>query len=267
MHSLLQKAACAEDVEYDLHPRLNQDHCLPFPPAPTEEIHKSLFKSKNSTPGCDEITTPVIKKAWPILGPAITTLFQCCLQTGWHPTPFRSATLVAIPKPGKRDQSNPRAYRLIALLSALGKGLERLIARCMSWIAIKHKVLHPQQFGALPLCSSTDLTAAVVHDIELAWSQGRKASMLTLDVQVAFDAVLPGQLIQRLHDQSWPIEVIRWVASFTQNRSANLRMGDHTSQVYNTPAGVPQGSPVSPILFMLFTEPVFKLGSPQLQRG
>ena len=68
----------------------------------------------------------------------------------------------------------------------------------MAWIAIKHKVLHSQQFGALPLCSATDLTAALVHDVEEAWAWGLKASMLTLDVQGAFDAVLPGCLVGRL---------------------------------------------------------------------
>ena len=86
----------------------------------------------------------------------------------------------------------PRAYRLIALLSVLGKGLERLIARRMAWIAIKHKVLHRQQFGALPLHSATDLAAALIHDFKEAWSWGLKASMLTLDVQGAFDAILRG---------------------------------------------------------------------------
>ena len=96
------------------------------------------------------------------------------------------------------------------------KGLEHLTARQMTWIAIKHRVLHPQHFGALPLCSATDLTAALVHDVEEAWARGLKASMLTLDVQGAFDAVLPGHLVGWLREQGWPINVIHWVASFTQ---------------------------------------------------
>ncbi|ODM23603.1 hypothetical protein SI65_01192 [Aspergillus cristatus] len=91
-------------------------------------------------------------------------------------------------------------------------------------------VLHPQQFGALPLRSATDLTAALVHDFEEAWARGLKASMLTLDVQGAFDAVLPGRLIGRLRDQGWPINVVHWVASFTQDRTASLRLGNHMSQ-------------------------------------
>ena len=68
----------------------------------------------------------------------------------------------------------------------------------MAWIAIKHRVLHPQHFGALSLCSATDLTAALVHDVEKVWARGLKASMLTLDVQDAFDAVLSECLVGQL---------------------------------------------------------------------
>lgn len=62
---------------------------------------------------------------------------------------LRQATLVAIPKPGKRDRSSPRSYRLLALLSVLGKGLERPLAQKMVWIAIRHKLLHSQQIEAI----------------------------------------------------------------------------------------------------------------------
>jgi len=265
VRALLQKTSCSEDVELNLEP-IN-DPRLPFPAISEKEIYNAVVRPKNSTPGKDGVSTSILRKAWPSLGAAISVLYQGCLEQGWHPTPFRDASLVAIPKPGKRDRSSPRAYRLIALLSVLGKGLERLIARRLAWIAIKFKVLHPQQFGALPLRSATDLAAALVHDVEEAWSRGLKASMLTLDVQGAFDTVLPGRLVGRLRKQGWPTNVVRWVASFTQGRTASLRLGNYTSKTFDVPAGLPQGSPVSPILFMLFIEPIFKQGSMRVRRG
>lgn len=162
--SLLQKAACSEDIEAKI--EHNPTASLPFPLIVTEEVQQAVFRAKSSTPGQDGITTSILKKAWPTLGPHITHLYQQCSEVGWHPTPFRQATLVVLPKAGKRDRSNPRSYRLIALLSVLGKGLERLIARRMAWTAIKKKVLHPQQFSALPCRSATDLATALVHDVE-----------------------------------------------------------------------------------------------------
>ena len=83
----------------------------------------------------------------------------------------------------------------------LGKGLERLIAKRMAWIAIKYKVLASHQFGALPLRSSVDLTTCLTHDVETALVKGQTASVATLDIKGAFDAVLPGRLIRRLREQ------------------------------------------------------------------
>ncbi|ODM21120.1 hypothetical protein SI65_04173 [Aspergillus cristatus] len=255
--TLLQKAACAEDIPINCS---NPEATLPFPNITTGEVYQAIFRAKSSTPGQDEISNDVLKKAWPVIGPHISALYKHCITTEWHPTLFRQAILVALPKPGKKDYSSPRSYRLISLLSTLGKGLERLMARRLAWIAIRHKVLHPQQFGALPCRSATDLAAALVHDIEEAWARGLFASMLTLDIKGAFHAVLQGRLTQRLCSQGWPPTVLRWVSSFTQDRTAAIRLDEHQSPTFTVPAGLPQGSPVSPILFMLYVEPIFKIG-------
>lgn len=175
----------------------------------------AIFKAKSTTPGQDAIPNTILKLAWPIIGDHIVSLYRLCAKAGWHPLPFRKARLVVVPKAGKRDWSNPGSYRLIALLSVLGKGLERVISKRLAWIAIRHKVLHPQQFGALPVRSATDLATALIHDMEESWSRGLKASTLTLDIKGAFDAVLPGHLVQRLREQGWPTPLLRWVASFT----------------------------------------------------
>ncbi|KAI0994941.1 hypothetical protein K3495_g13240 [Podosphaera aphanis] len=122
-------------------------------------------------------------------------------------------------QPNKADLSSPRSYRPIALLCVLGKGLERLIAKRIAWIAVHNKILTTQQFGALPGRSAVGLSTCLTHDVERALIEGRTASMLTFDVKGAFDAVLPGRLARHMREQGWPKPLVNWVASFATNRS------------------------------------------------
>ncbi|KAI0991823.1 hypothetical protein K3495_g16364, partial [Podosphaera aphanis] len=129
----------------------------------------------------------------------------------------------------------------------------------MSWIAIKHKVLARQQFGALPQRSSVDLTTCLTHDVETALAKGLTATLATLDIKGAFDAVLPGRLTKRLREQGWPAQLCNWIASFATNREVCIRLDGQIGNPTEIYCGLPQGSPVSPILFMLYIAPLFKL--------
>ncbi|KAI0995343.1 hypothetical protein K3495_g12840 [Podosphaera aphanis] len=155
--------------------------------------------------------------------------------------------------------TSPRSYRPIALLSVLGKGLERLVAKRMSWVANKYKVLARQHFGVLSIRSSVDLTTSLTHDIETALAKGMTATMATLDIKGAFDSVLPGRLVRRLREQGWPAELCNWVSSFATEREVCLRIDGEIGEPRPITCGLPQGSPVSPILFMLYISPLFKL--------
>ncbi|CCU74408.1 reverse transcriptase [Blumeria hordei DH14] len=167
------------------------------------------------------------------------------------------------------NSGNTVPARLIqsTLISTLGKGLERLIARRLSWIAIRHKKVTSQHFGAVPLRSATDLTTCLVHDIETALNSKLTASLLTLDVKGAFDGVLPGRLVLRLRGQGWPDNLVRWVASFTSNRAAKIRLDGSTGPEFDVSCGLPQGSPVSPILFILYLAPLLHMGSAKRRFG
>jgi hypothetical protein len=92
-------------------------------------------------------------------------------------------------------------------------------------------------------------------------------SLLTLDIKGAFDAVLPGRMVKRLQEQGWPLNLIKWVESFMTSRTGRIRMDSLLGDSFSIPAGLPQGSPVSPILFTLFIQPMFFLGTLQRKRA
>ena len=77
------------------------------------------------------------------------------------------------------------------------------------------------------------------------------ATLVTLDVQGAFDALLPNRLLRRMQLQGWPLATIRIVRSFLTNRRIRVRLEDCTTVFYDAECGTPQGSPLSPVLYML----------------
>ena len=240
---------------------------LPFPNLTTKEVSKAILSAGNTTLGNDQILTAILRLAWPHILATVLDLFQKCLDIDHHPKDFRIVIVAIIAKTNKADMTSPRSYRPIALLSVLGKGLERLVAKRKSWIAIKFKVLFRQQFGAFLLRSSVDLTTCFTHDFETALSKGETATLATLDVKGAFDAVLPGRLVRRLREQGWPAHLCSWATSFLTKREIRIRLDGKFDKPRPISCGVPQGSPVLPILFMLYIAPIFKIEGLQKSFG
>ncbi|EXK77103.1 hypothetical protein FOQG_18176 [Fusarium oxysporum f. sp. raphani 54005] len=165
-----------------------------------------------------------------------------------------------IAKPGRRDLTKPGAWRPISLLSCLGKGLERLIARRLAWADVHNSVLLPKR-------AATDLVTALIHDMEEAFARKKVATLATMDIQGAFDTVMRNRLVLRLREQGWPYHLARWAESFMEDRSARARYQDTITHFAPLQCGLPQGSPVSPILFLLHTGLIYQLGNPQGRFG
>lgn len=223
------------------------------------EIEITIFQAGNISAGPDGIPPLVIKKVWPVYKEEITRLFQGCLEKGYHPAVFKNATLCALPKPGKRPRSLPRSYRLTALLSCLGKALERVVARRLAHLALKYKLFSPLHSGATPRRSTVDAAATLTHDVEKAFQDQEVVTALAFDIKGVFDRVTDGRLIKRLWQQNIPLPIIKLVASFLNDRTAALRLDGETGDQESVKIGVPQGFPVAPIHFMLFTTPLFKI--------
>ncbi|KAL5612963.1 uncharacterized protein BROUX77_003119 [Berkeleyomyces rouxiae] len=224
-------------------------------PASTGDLHFDDYSSVSPRiidfpPAAFEREQAPEWRAW------LMKLFDLCLATGYHPTPFREAQVVPIPKPHKEDLTSPANWRPISLLPTIGKGIESLVARRLSNSALIHRLTSSQLCGGLPGRSATDLVESLVHRIEHGLQNGEVSSLVTLDIEAAYDSVLPGRLACRLLDYGFPIWVCRWARSFASNRSAHVRVDSFIAPTTQLEHGLPQGSPVSPILFLLFIAPM-----------
>ncbi|KAJ3575723.1 hypothetical protein NPX13_g3935 [Xylaria arbuscula] len=224
-----------------------------------EEVEAHTIGVSSTSPGPDGITVDLLRLGWEASKGCILTLFQRCLQLGYFPQRWRHAEVAMIPKVGKKDMSSVRSWRPIALLSCLGKGFERLVAKRIAWIALQRGVLSPQHGGALPKRSTMDLVCALLHDVEIALSKGYVVTLLTMDVQGAFDALLKRRLLYRMRQQGWPLPLLRLIDSFLCDRAIRVRLGRSTTTDYAVSCGTPQGSPLSPVLYMLYLAELLKL--------
>jgi ribonuclease HI len=229
--------------------RLDTD--LPFIDVTPEEIRDAIFKNNaNSAPGHSQITYQVLKWTWANANGQkhITSLMQKCLRNGYHPKSWRKAIAIALPKLNKPDYSNPRAYRLITLLECLAKILERIVAKRLTFLAGKLNLVPPNQFGGRSNCSTDDAILTFVSDVQAAWSTGKVTSALTFDIKGYFDFVNHKRLLCELRRKNLPLEYVKWTASFLTDREAAICIDGNYGAMKPVENGIPQGSPVSPIL-------------------
>jgi hypothetical protein len=208
----------------------------------------------DKAPGEDGLPNRVVKAMASTAPERLRKLFSACLKLSYHPEAFRKAVTVVLKKPGKSDYSNPGAYRPIALLNTLGKVLEAVVARRISCLAERHCLLPDSQYGARPGRSTETALLNLTEQVRAAWERDGKSvvSLLSMDVAKAFDRVSHPRLLHDLRVNSIPETLVRWVGSFLGNRSTAIRIGGYMSAMRRTQVGIPQGSPLSPILYLFY---------------
>ncbi|KAL5615621.1 uncharacterized protein BROUX77_001458 [Berkeleyomyces rouxiae] len=232
-----------------------------------DEVEAALWRPRNTAPGPDGLSNNVLKLAWPSLKRQVTHLFNASFFWGHHPASFKKAKVITLPKPNKKDRSSPRAYRLISLLPTLAKCLERIVARRLSCWALEAGHIQDNYAGAVPGRSAEDMCLRLAHSLERTADLRGESSVLTFDIKGAFDAVHPNRMVKRLADLGCPAGTCRWVSSFLAGRRASLTLDGVSDALQPTGGSLPQGSPISPILFMLFMSPLFKMPLPCTLRG
>jgi ribonuclease HI len=206
----------------------------------------------DKAPGPDEITNRVLKSLLPIIECHIQALMQASLRLAHFPKPFKHTITVVLRKPGKPDYTKAKAYRPIALENALGKVMESIMADLMSYLTEEYQLLPAQHYGGRPGRSAEDAMVALSESIHGAWKQKLVYTAIFLDVAGAFNNVHHKRLEHNLLKRRMPKLIVKWINSFLQGRSTQLHLNAAKSEATPTPAGVPQGSPLSPLLYMYY---------------
>jgi hypothetical protein len=164
---------------------------------------------------------------------------------------------VVLRKPNKPDYSNVKAYRVISLLNCIGKVAEKVVANKLADIVERRDLLHDGQFGSRRGRSAIDAVAVLINRTQEAWKRKEIVAVLLMDVKGAFDHVSRGRLLARMVAMRIESNLVRWVDSFLQNRRIRMVIDGCELEEREVRTGIPQGSPVSPILFAIYLSGVF----------
>ena len=225
-----------------------------------DEVSKLIALSPDTFCDLDPIPTSLLKQCLPALLPTITNIINLSLSSGTFPDQFKACSILPLLKKSNLNKEELSNYRPISHLSFLSKLTERAVkTRLLDHLSANH--LFNTFQSAYSKFHSTESTLLAIHDFIIKSMSNQKVTALCLlDLSAAFDTIDHSILIHRL--SSWfglSGLTLSWIKSYLSARNFQVNVNGLTSSSLPLPHGVPQGSVLGPLLFILYTTPLSSL--------
>ncbi len=221
-----------------------------------EQIMREAAKLPNhKASGPDGLRYEMIKNGSRRLFQLLLIIFQASIDLGYVPKLWKVAQVVMLPKPGKDPQSLT-GWRPVSMLNVLGKFQERLITKSLYKIAEANSLFPDEQSGFRKNRETTEQVMRLADDALAGMDVGQVTTAVYLDIEGAFDCIWHDGLRYKLLKADLPVQMIRWLSDYIRDRTFSVNLPGAQSVSKQIDAGVPQGSCVSPALFLLFSRDV-----------
>ena len=219
--------------------------------ASTQEIEKIIrsLKTKDST-GYDEISIRTLRYSLPYIISPLTYICNATLNHGLFPDRLKYASVIPIHKKGDLQKINN--YRPISLLTIFSKVFEKMIyAKLYEHLRVNN-ILTPNQFGFRTDYSTEQAIFSLINNVLEAIDKKQIAGGIFCDLQKAFDSVNHDILLNKIQFYGIRGKMGKLIQSYITDRYQKVTCKDHSSAWKKIQVGVPQGSVLGPLLFLLY---------------
>jgi Reverse transcriptase (RNA-dependent DNA polymerase) len=220
-------------------------------PITDEEIISCIRSLEDKrTPDMSGISSNIIKKIYPSIIRPLKHVFSKSLTSGIVPSKFKIAKVIPLFKSGNcLDMSN---YRPISLLSSFSKILEKIVhTRLYSYLSA-NSLISPNQFGFRPNHSTSHPMTLLINKLSSAINSKKHSIVVFCDLRKAFDTCNHKILLKKLSALGVVGSGLRWFENYLSGRKQYVSCGDSDSSLLSILIGVPQGSILGPLLFLVY---------------
>ena len=213
--------------------------------------------NSNKSAGIDQISAKVIEHIAVHIAKPLVPIVNKCLETAIFPDHLKKAEVVPIYKSG--DDNLPTNFRPISLISNFAKIFEKIIkSRFENFLAVNN-IIDPMQFGFQAGKKTEDALSLVTDEIYDAINDNQRCLTIFLDLAKAFDTVNHETLLNKLNSIGLRGEAHDLMKSYISDRKQIVRINKTYSDEKTVLCGVPQGTIIEPLLFVIYINDIFKI--------